>query len=218
MITVASLSEKVSPKSKISPFRRLCCCLAFGCVLVGSIGCKTKEISAPSGMVGTANSETGRLITPKGPANYKAAQAGFAIWLPVKNPQVKHSSEDTKWGKTDTYIFQAETDELTYLIVSRSIPSSVDTSNASEFMDGVQKGFLQTGQGQLVKSEAITLKGVAGRDILTSLRAGAMLTRLRIYFSPKFSYQVMAVGPKANMQKQKSEVDKVLDSFEVLEK
>jgi len=50
------------------------------------------------------------------------------------------------------------------------------------------------------------------------MQGGAALSRVYIYFTPKISYQVMAIGLKNEFQGQQAQIEKVLSSFRLVNK
>lgn len=107
---------------------------------------------------------------------------------------------------------------MSYLVVATTIPPKVDTSDPLNFIDGVQKGLVEEASAKLEKSRDVTLNGIPGREIHTSMNQGAALSRAYIYFTPTISYQVMAIGLKKEIQAQSAQIDKVLGSFRLLNK
>ena len=116
------------------------------------------------------------------------------------------------------FTFRSDTRPVTYIVIATTIPAKVDTSDAEDFIDGVQKGLLQGSGGKLQKSQGVTLNSIPGRELHTTLQEGAALSRVYIYLAPEISYQVMAVGLKKEFQSQKPQIDKVLTSFRLLDK
>lgn len=184
-------------------------------VLIG--GCAANNTSNSSGNPSTPSVASENLITPKGTPNFTSRAAGFSIYFPVK-PTEKRTPGTSEWGDYETFTYQSETEPVTYVIIATTIPTKVDTSNPTEFIDSVQQGFIEEASAKLEKSRDVTLNSMPGREIRTSMHQGAALSHGYIYFTPKISYQVMAVGLKKEFQGQQAQIEKVLSSFRLINK
>lgn len=189
-----------------------CATLIAGCTSNTS----TSRSSAPS-VTATNAVDAANVIAPKGTPNFTSKAANFSIYFPVK-PTEKRTPGSSQWGSYETFIYQSETKPVSYLVVATTIPAKVDTSDPLNFIDGVQKGLVEEASAKLEKSRDVTLNGIPGREIHTSMNQGAALSRAYIYFTPRISYQVMAVGLKKEIQAQSAQIDKVLGSFRLLDK
>jgi hypothetical protein len=161
----------------------------------------------------TTPAVTGRLITPQGSPSFTSPTGNYAIWFPVKPTENKQVMEGVEHS-----IVQAETKPVTYVIIYTPIPSDVNTSDTKSYLDSAQKGLLEGAQAKLVSAEDINLEGVPGREIVNSSFEGKALSRVRIYLTPRMSYQIMAAGLREEMRKNEAQTGKVLDSFRLLSK
>lgn len=188
---------------RLLPLLVLGSCAAF----VG--GCTSSNSSAS---LGAAN-----LIKPQGSPNFRSPEANFAIYFPV-SPQKRQVSNSIEGANFKTFFFASRTSVVHYLVVATTIPAEADASNPTTFLNGLQKGFLKGSKAKLEKSREVSLDGVPGRELNLSAQNGAALSRVYLYFTPKISYQVMAIAPKDNFQRQRVQIDKVLGSFRLLSK
>ena len=169
-----------------------------------------------SGCIPNAPAPTRRQITSQTAPSFTSKERGFAVWLPVV-PVPTQQEQKLPTGQTMTaHIFLAQSNPVSYGIVATPIPAGVDVSNTKAQLDATQGGFISSSQAKLIKSEDIQIGGFQGREITTSSLGGAATGRTRFLMTPKSSYLFFAAGEKAAMQSQKAQVDKVLDSFQIL--
>ena len=193
---------------RFSSFISLSLCAAF----IG--GCASNNLSKGSGSQSTpVVSENS--ITPKGTPNFTSKAAGFSIYFPVK-PTEKRTPSTSEWGDHETFIYQSETKPVTYVIIATTIPPKVDTSDSVNFIDSVQQGLSEEANAKVEKVRDVSLDGTPGREIRATMHEGAAQSRVYIYFTPKITYQVMAVGAKKEFQNQQAQVEKVLSSFRLV--
>ena len=155
-------------------------------------------------------------LTPQGATNFTSQRAGFSIYFPTQATE-KVASGQSQWGDYQTYTYQSATAPVTYVVLAMTIPDNVDKTNATQFLDGVQKGFLASAQATIDKTRDVTLNDLPGRELHISMRDGAAVGRMYVYLAPKISYQVMAIGLKSEFESQaaQAETEKVLGSFRV---
>lgn len=113
-------------------------------------------------------------------------------------------------------MYQSETKPVTYLIVATTIPPKVDTSDPTHFIDGVQQGLEEVANTKVEKIRDVSLDGTPGREFRTTMHEGAAHARGYIYFTPKVTYQVTAIGAKKELQSQQAQIEKVLGSFRLV--
>ena len=156
-------------------------------------------------------------VLPKGTTNFTSQSAGFSIYLPTKPTEKTVPSAANKQG-LPIQMFQAEARPITYVVLAIEIPSGAGTSDVAAFFKGVEGGFAQGGRAKIEKRRDIMLGTVPGRELHTSTHNGAASTRVRAFLADGKTYQVMAVGLKKDAQKQQAQIDKVLDSFRIIQK
>lgn len=183
--------------------------LTVGVVLLSgfAVGCSksTKSgVPAPGAIV----------ITPTGATNFTSKESRFSMALPAKPIETKRSEQ----AEGQTYQisqFQTASTPIVYLVLAISIPAQADVSDTGKFLDGVQSGFLKSGQAQLTGRRELSLNGTPGRELRCTIQNGAVASIARIYALPNISYQVMAVGAKKDVEAQAAQIDKVLTSFRI---
>ncbi len=114
------------------------------------------------------------------------------------------------------FMYQSETEPVTYLIITTTIPPKVDTSNPIHFIDSVQQGMAEATKAKVEKIRDVSLDGTPGREFRTTMHEGAAHARGYIYFTPKVTYQVTAIGAKEELQSQQAQIEKVLGSFRLV--
>ena len=165
---------------------------------------------------------SGTAVTARGETNFASEYAGFSIYFPTK-PSEKRTPGQSQWGRYDTYVFQSETKPVSYIVVVRTNPPLLDKSNAQSLIDGLEKSFTSSPGSRVQKRRDISLNGAAsnnaeteivpGREIVAEMRNGAIAARVRIFSSPRASYQIVAVGNKKEFAGQNAQIEKVLNSF-----
>jgi hypothetical protein len=180
-------------------------------------GCASNNASTRSDVQGIPPVASQNAITPKGATNFTSKTAGFSIYFPVE-PTEKRISSTSKWGDYERFTYQSETEPVTYMVLATTIPPAVDTSNPREFIEDVQTGMVQEASAKVQTSRNITLDGIPGREVQTSIMNGVALSRAYIYFTPTISYQIMAVGLKKEFESQQPQIEKVLSSFRLTDK
>lgn len=178
--------------------------LISGCAISGCAPQKTANSDATKKVVGTA-------ITSKVAPNFTSEDAKFSIYFPAK-PTEKRTPTKDREKDSETFQFLSETAAVSYIVIAITIPPNVDSSDAADFINGMQQGFLEAG-ATLEKSRDINLDGVPGRELRTNMLNGTASSRIYMYLTPRISYQIVAVGLKKDMQSQQAQIEKVLNSF-----
>lgn len=179
------------------------CVVGIGVVLLGAslAGCNKTDAPAPGAVV----------ITPTGATNFTSKESRFSIDFPIKPLETKSSVQEM--GQTlQVAQYMSTAAPISYLVVTITVPAN-SGSNSIAFLDGVQKGFLTSGKAKLESSRELSFNGTPGRELRCSLQNGTVFSLVRIYATPTMSYQVMAVGAKADVDAQAAKIDKVLSSF-----
>jgi hypothetical protein len=195
--------------SRVSSLISFSLCAAF----IG--GCASKDSSHDSASQSTPTIVSEISITPKGTPNFTSKAAGFSIYFPVK-PTEKRMPRASEWGDSEMFMYQSETEPVTYLIITTTIPPKVDTSNPIHFIDSVQQGMAEATKAKVEKIRDVSLDGTPGREFRTTMHEGAAHARGYIYFTPKVTYQVTAIGAKEELQSQQAQIEKVLGSFRLV--
>ncbi|RYZ75654.1 MAG: hypothetical protein EOP06_32145 [Proteobacteria bacterium] len=159
----------------------------------------------------------GRNITPKGTTSFTSQTHAFSVWLPTQPTQSSEAwytgvgdSEPTSFG------FEAIVKPIIYRITVTPHRSGKAPSNPNKELNLIQQKFLDNPSDAFLKKESIQLTGFWGRDIKTNWMGGQRVTRVRLYLTPKNLYEIVVSGPKAQMQKQDKQIDRVFDSFRIL--
>lgn len=161
-------------------------------------------LTAPSGFA------TGAAAPPK---VFISKSTHFSMAFP-EAPKLSQQSLPTGYGTFQMYTYSAASELLTYAVIAAVAPKAEKTS-PQRFLDGMQKGLLKTSKATVLNSRPVNLGGAPGRELQLSLQDGKVLARAYLYFTPKISYQVMAVGKKEDFQASKAELNQVMGSFRI---
>ncbi len=114
------------------------------------------------------------------------------------------------------FIFQTKAEPIAYALIVSPKPPQVNLADSAGPLDAMQRGGIRSAGGTLQKREEIRLGDFPGREIQHSAQGGASVVRNRFYLTSQNSYQIIAGGKKAEMQKQSAQITRVFDSFRIL--
>jgi predicted small lipoprotein YifL len=154
-----------------------------------------------------ATDETESMATESDWQEFSSEEGGFSVLMPgIPEEQVSE----------DTVIYAVELGtKLAYLVSYTNMPGSITDDNAEMLLDNGQEGFLKTGDYEVVNSEAITLDGNPGRDLLIEgeTDAGKVTFYLRMYLAQDKLYQLAVTAVEDEIDN--AEIDLFLDSFQL---
>ncbi len=162
-----------------------------------------------------------RQIAPRRTPLFTSKTDGFAVQFPVKPTRTETITTLENGQKATLSVFKAPTEAVNYVIIVTPIDSSVDVSDPKAQLNAYETGLLRSigtksPGANVQKRTELQLDGFVGREIKLSLLKGELVTRGRIYFTPKAFYSVGAGGSKANVEKQAAQINRVFDSFRIL--
>ncbi|HEX9997252.1 MAG TPA: hypothetical protein VGB45_08925 [Abditibacterium sp.] len=160
-----------------------------------------------------------RKIVPKGAVSFTSKEQRFAVWFPVQPRQSSGAwfiGGGVKEIEPNSFTFETSAKPIRYWVKVTIKLAQGAQHNAKKELRQIQQEFLDYPQDKFQKQEEIQLSGFSGREIQASWLDGKETTRARLYLTPKHLYEIVAVGKKAEMQKQAAQINRVFDSFRIL--
>lgn len=148
---------------------------------------------------------------------YSSKKDGYAIYLPGK-PQSGTRTMAVPGGSMTVAYIVVKTPSVAYIVIPMTLPAAPQGAQASQFLQGVQTGFVMSAGAKLISSKSLTVAGRPAREVLVSVNQGAnqSLMRGRFILAGKRSYQIIAVMPKRAQAATRPQVEKVFSSFRLL--
>ncbi len=207
---------KICFQTSFAARRMLALTAASVVLMMGATGCASR---AGNG-TGTAQAFGTPIVTTAGVApSFTSRADNFAIWLPGVPQQNEKEVDDGRGGKTKVTMVQLNRHPVTYLIIPTLIPAAAAKLDSARFLDSVQDGYLSSlkvGSGQLKGTRDVSLQNYPGREMTSTLGSNVILSRF--FLTAKRSYHLSAIATEAEAAKNGDEINKVLDSFQILEK
>jgi hypothetical protein len=138
---------------------------------------------------------------------HKSTEGRFSMLFPGQ-PTLREQEVDSARGKLVNYVVYASTDKAAFLASYADYPPLTEDPQA--VLDRVRGGVVDGMKGTLVKSEAITLQTVPGRQFEISYEN--RLAHCRIYLAKNRLYQIVAIRLATES---KEESTKFLNSFAI---
>lgn len=150
--------------------------------------------------------------------SYTAKADGYALWLPGRPQQSVKKATMPGLGAVSIRYVALSARPVAYAVVPTPLPPGYWPGSAGEVLQGIQAGFVSSSKGKLVSSRSIKLGRYPGREIVVDMGGAASGVRMRgrFFVAPKRSYQVMAMARPAQLAANKAQIQKVLDSFQIL--
>lgn len=170
-------------------------------------------------IVGASQASRIRLIVPKGATSFTSKSQGFAAWFPTQPSQIQRVVRLPNGENFTTSIFQTGTRPVSYIVMVSPKPARIDIKKPTGPLDAMQRGFVKSSRVKVKgkqRGQELQLNGFPGRELEIGSVDGVTAIRVRLYLTPKNSYQLFAHGAKAAMQKQSAQVERVFDSFLIL--
>lgn len=118
----------------------------------------------------------------------------------------------------NTYVFQAKSNEITYLVFAVPRKKSEAISKASQILESEVKLSLKNTGETLVGKRPIKLASAPGLKFESGFPNTSMQAWHRYYFTPQWSYRLVAGGDAKGLKREAKRIDRFFQSFIILGK
>ncbi len=186
------------------------------------LGCGNAPADKPAATVSQAPPALPKVAPAK--ATFTSKEHGFALYLPSEPEQQQQKMPaDMGEGTIDSFVIAP--DPVAYTVVVMKMPQAAVDMDEARFFDGVEKGILESTQGERLGSQDVEVNGRNPRELKTSFSTPTdesetpvkFVTQSRIYRVGERNLQFFAIVPEAKREANQAQIDKVLNSVVITE-
>lgn len=144
-------------------------------------------------------------------------KAKFSIRFPVL-PASHVLPLSGKLAGLSTYVFQAKSNDVTYLVFAVPRKGSEDISKASQILESEMKVSLKNTGETLVSRAPIKLGSAPGVRFESGFPSTSMQAWHCYYFTPQWSYRLVAGGESKGLKREEKRINRFFQSFVILGK